>query len=68
MILILGACRIAPVYIAANAAQEDSAAGYAGVFFPLIITVEFATGFLIWLLWQAISFSGRIERDWRRKQ
>lgn len=34
MILILGAPWVAPIYIAANAAQENSAAGYAGVFYP----------------------------------
>ena len=54
VILFLAARRIAPVYIAANAAQEDSAAGYAGVFFPLIIGVELVSGFLIWLLWDLL--------------
>lgn len=54
MILFLAARRIAPVYIAANAAQEDSAAGYAGVFYPLIIGAELVSGFLIWLLWDRL--------------
>ena len=60
VILILAAHWIAPAYIAANAAQEDSTAGYAGVFYPLIIGVELVSGFLLWLLW------GRL-RVWRRK-
>lgn len=54
VILFLAARRIAPVYIAANAAQEDSAAGYAGVFYPLIIGAELVSGFLIWLLWEKL--------------
>lgn len=54
VILFLAVHRIAPVYIAANAAQEDSAAGYAGVFYPLIIGVELVSGFLIWLLWDRL--------------
>ena len=53
-ILILAAHWIAPAYIAANAAQEDSAAGYAGVFYPLIIGVELVSGFLLWLLWDRL--------------
>ena len=61
VILILGARRIAPVYIAANAAQEDSAAGYMGVFYPLIIAAELVLGFLIWLLCDRL-------RVWRQKR
>lgn len=54
VVLILGARRIAPTYFAANAAQEDSAAGYAGVFYPLVIGAELVSGFLIWLLWDRL--------------
>ena len=54
VILILAAHWIAPAYIAANAAQEDSAAGYASVFYPLIIGVELVSGFLLWLLWDRL--------------
>lgn len=60
VILILGARRIAPVYIAAYAALEDSAAGYAGVFYPLVIGAELVSGFLLWLLWDRL-------RVWRQK-
>lgn len=54
MILLLAVHWIAPAYIAANAAQEDSTAGYAGVFYPLIIGVELVSGFLLWLLWDRL--------------
>lgn len=54
VILLLAAHWIAPAYIAANAAQEDSTAGYAGVFYPLIIGVELVSGFLLWLLWDRL--------------
>ena len=53
-ILILSASRVAPGYIAAYAAQEDSAAGYASVFFPLVIGAELVSGFLLWLLWDRL--------------
>lgn len=52
--LLLAAHWIAPAYIAANAAQEDSVAGYAGVFFPLVIGTELVSGFLVWLLWDRL--------------
>lgn len=54
VILILAASRVAPGYITAYAAQEDSAAGYASVFFPLIIGAELVSGFLLWLLWDRL--------------
>ena len=54
VILFLAAQRIAPVYTATYAALEDSAAGYAGVFYPLIIGVELVLGFLLWLLWDRL--------------
>lgn len=54
VILFLGARRIAPVYISAYAALEDSAAGYAGVFYPLVIATELVSGFLVWLLWEKL--------------
>lgn len=54
LILILAAHWIAPAYIAANAAQEDSAAGYASLFFPLVIGAELVSGFLLWLLWDRL--------------
>ena len=54
VILFLAAQRIAPVYTATYAALEDSAAGYAGVFYPLIIGVELVSGFLLWLLWDRL--------------
>ena len=54
VILILAAHWIAPAYIAANAAQEDSAAGYASLFFPLVIGAELVSGFLVWLLWDRL--------------
>ena len=54
VILILGARRIAPVYIAAYAALEDSAAGCASMFYPLVIAAELVSGFLIWLLWDRL--------------
>ena len=63
VILILAAHWIAPAYIAANAAQEDSAAGYAGVFYPLVIGAELVSGFLLWLLWDRL----RVLRQ-KRKQ
>ena len=54
VILLLAAHWIAPAYIAANAAQEDFAAGYAGVFYPLVIGAELVSGFLLWLLWDRL--------------
>ena len=54
VILFLAAQRIAPVYIAAYAALEDSAAGCAGVLYPLVIAAELVSGFLIWLLWDRL--------------
>ena len=54
VILLLAAHWIAPAYIAAKAAQEDSTAGYAGVFYPLIIGAELVSGFLLWLLWDRL--------------
>ena len=59
VILILAARRIAPVYISAYAALEDSAAGYAGVFYPLVIWAELVTGFLLWLLWDGLRIWGQ---------
>lgn len=61
--LLLAAHWIAPAYIAANAAQEDSAAGYAGVFYPLVIGAELVSGFVLWLLWDRL----RVLRQ-KRKQ
>lgn len=52
--LLVAAHWIAPAYIAANAAQEDSSAGYASVFYPLVIGAELVSGFLIWLLWEKL--------------
>lgn len=60
VILLLAAHWIAPAYIAANAAQEDFAAGYAGVFYPLVIGAELVSGFLLWLLWDRL-------RVWRQQ-
>lgn len=60
LILLLAARQITPVYIAAYAALEDSAAGYAGVFYPLVIAAELVSGFLLWLLWDRL-------RVWRQK-
>ena len=54
VILFLAAQRIAPVYIAAYAALEDSAAGCASMFYPLVIAAELVSGFLIWLLWDRL--------------
>lgn len=54
VILILAAHRIAPIYITANAAQEDSTAVYASMFYPLVIAAELVSGFLIWLLWDRL--------------
>lgn len=59
VVLILAARRIAPVYISAYSAQEDSAAGYAGVFYPLVIEAELVTGFLLWLLWDGLRILGQ---------
>ena len=63
VILILAAHWIAPAYIATNAAQKDSAAGYAGVFYPLVIGSELVSGFVLWLLWDRL----RVLRQ-KRKQ
>lgn len=54
LILLLAARWIAPAYITAYAAQEDSAAGYAGVYYPLVIAAELASGFLVWLFWDRL--------------
>ncbi|MGN1249863.1 MAG: hypothetical protein ACI4XW_07250 [Candidatus Spyradocola sp.] len=51
LVLIAAACHFAPLLTAANAAQQDSAAGYARSFYPIVIAAELALGFLIWLLW-----------------
>lgn len=59
LVLLIGAtCRIGSLYTAAYAAQEDSAAGYAWIFFPLVIAAELAAGCLLWLLWDRLGKRG----------